>query len=359
MIAPDQEEGARNLLLNCVGAKPGQSLLLVGEEGPGAHFDPRTCRIVADVARSLGLNVNVMIAPETKGKEEFPDRISKAMATADETVFFARLGDQIRFCPTPGSGGKTACYTLDPGYLGAPFARTDFRLMKAMETMLISRIAQARTYRITCPDGTDLVGHLDGLAEDQEPMTPFSVTLFPVMIFPPVTCARMSGRIVLKHWLLSSSTNIYEGSVMPLPTPVNATVENGEITGFDGEKSLVERIKAQFERVGAMAGGKPFAVNSWHTGINPGTYYAGNATDDLERWGTVAYGSPRYTHFHACGADPGDIAFTMIDATIAFDGHVFWRDGEYTFTDDAEVQALKAQYPCSGDPFETRRDIGI
>jgi len=355
----NQVKGAKNLLLNCVEAQPGQSILIVGEDGPSAHFDSATCNIVAEVAQSLGLNVKIMIAPETRGKEDFPAQISEAMAVADETIFFGRLGDQIRFCPTPGPGRKIVCYALDPDYLGAQFGRTNFRLMKAIENELISRIAKARTYHIKCPDGTDLVGGLDGLGESQEAMTPFSVTLFPVMIFPPVTCARMSGKIVLKHWLTSSSTNIYEGSVMHLPTPLVATVKNGEIIKFEGESDLVERVKAQFERVGEMADGSPFSVNSWHTGINPGTYYVGKATDDLERWGTVAYGSPRYTHFHACGADPGDIAFTMIDATIAFDDEVYWRDGEFVFMGDPKVQALMRQHPNTDDAFEVRWDIGL
>ena len=146
---------------------------------------------------------------------------------------------------------------------------------------------------------------------------------------------------------------------MHLPIPVIANVENGDITSFDGEDGLVTRVKAQFERVGEMTSGNPFCVNSWHTGINPNTYYTGKATDDLERWGTVAYGSPRYTHFHACGVDPGDIAFTMIDATIAFDDEVFWRDGEFVFVDDPKVRALIAQYPNISDAFEVRRDIGL
>jgi len=359
MATSNQIEGAKNLLLNCVRAQPDQSLLIVGEDSPNAHFDPASCKIVADVAQSLGLNVKVMIAQETRGKEDFPPQISEAMAVADETIFFGRLGDQIRFCPTPGTGGKTVCYTLDPNYLGARFGRTNFQLMKAIENELISRIAQSRSYHITCPDGTNLVGRLDALTEDQEAMTPFSVTLFPVMIFPPVTCAQMSGKIALKHWLISSSTNIYEGSVMHLPTTVIAEVRDGEITSFDGEENLVGRIKSQFEWVGEMAGGNPFSVNSWHTGINPNTYYSGKARNDLERWGTVAYGSPRYTHFHACGVDPGDIAFTMIDATIAFDDEVFWRDGEFVFMNDPKVQALIAQYPNAGDAFEARRDIGL
>lgn len=358
-VHPDQAEGARNLLLNCVQAVPGQDLLIVGEDGPNAHFDPATCSVVADVARSLGMTARVIIAPETRGKEDFPLQVSGAMAVADETIFFTRLGDQVRFCPTPGPGGKTVCYALDPGYLGARFGRTDFRMMKAIEEKLVARIAAAREYRITCPDGSDLVGRLDALEPDQDAMTPFSVTLFPVMIFAPVTCARMSGKLVLKHWLTSSSTNVYEGSVMHLPSPVVAQIRNGEITGFDGDAELVRRVTAQFERVGAMAGGNPFAVNSWHTGINPNTYYSGRATDDLERWGTVAYGSPRYTHFHACGADPGDIAFTMIDATISFDGKTLWRDGVFSFIDDPEVRALREQFPCSGEPFEMRRDIGL
>lgn len=188
----EQIEGAKNLLLNCVEARPGQSILIAGEDIPDAHFDPALYSVVADVAQSFGLEATVVIGPETKGREDFPEQVSEAIADTDQTILFTRLGDQNRFSPTPGN-----------------------------------------------------------------------------------------------------------------------------------------------------------------------TYSAGEATDNLDRWNTVAYGSPRFTHFHACGADPGDIAFTMIDTTISFDGVEYWRDGEFVFLREPEVQALIARHPSAGVYSPNRQEIGL
>lgn len=71
----------------------------------------------------------------------------------------------------------------------------------------------------------------------------------------------------------------------------------------EGDKETVRRHERQLERAAQFTGGDPYALQSWHTGINPGTFIEGNPFENLEYWGTVAYGSPRYTHIHGTGLD--------------------------------------------------------
>ncbi|MGB3176616.1 MAG: hypothetical protein WBA90_01930, partial [Albidovulum sp.] len=142
------------------------------------------------------------------------------------------------------------------------------------------------------------------------------------------------------------------------PRPVMAHVENGRIRDFDGAAADVDRVRAQYLRVGALFGLDPFTVHSWHAGMNPGTFYHLRATTGLERWGKVAFANPRYLHFHTCGNyAPGEIAWTLFEASAAFDGVNFWRDGHFTFLESAEVQAILAAEGI-GD-LEVRRDIGV
>ncbi len=69
-------------------------------------------------------------------------------------------------------------------------------------------------------------------------------------------------------------------------------------------------------------------------------FFDGDPYADLEHWGTVTYGSPRYTHIHASGHDPGDICIQLFDASISFDEGLFWDNGKFVFLDWAEVQSL-------------------
>ncbi len=179
------------------------------------------------------------------------------------------------------------------------------------------------------------------------------------MIFPPIKAAGLNGVLVLDHFITSSSTRAYEDSVLRLDHPVRVMVEASRMVAFDGPDALVQRVKHQLERAAALTGGDPYRINSWHTGINPNTYFDGDPYADLERWGTVAYGSPRYTHFHAAGNDPGDVAFHLFDATIAFDGDTLWERGRFSFLDRPEIAEMIGPEQHAMMNASIVREIGI
>jgi len=330
--------GARNLLETCAGAQAGDRVLLVGEEGQDLYFDPALCGAVAEVARDLGMQPEVVMAAPVADASEFPETVRVAMDRADRTIFFSRLGDQVRFNLGGDKAKAVMTYTLDLDYLAAPFASADFAVMKQVHDALLDLILNAKAYRITGDCGTDLTSEIKAGRADA--VADFALELFPVMIFPPVNCHNMNGVLAIKHFVTSSSTRAYEDSTLVLDQPVMVTVEDSRMVGFEGPDALVTRLKSQLERAAALTGGDPWLINSWHTGINPGTYYQGDPYEDLEKWGTVAYGSPRYTHIHAAGIDPGDAAFHLMDMTIAFDGETVWDKGRFVFLDRPEIQAM-------------------
>lgn len=356
----DIETGARNLLLNCARAKTGDRLLLVGEQAALPFFDSQLCNDVAEVAGTLGITTEILLAEPVADANHFPDPVSDAMQAADITIFFSRLGDQIRFSESPGKSTKIMTYTLSRQHLGSPFATVDYNIMHRIHDHLFSQIKASKTYRIESANGTSLAAEIPDQSDtSQAIISEFTVELFPVMIFPPLTFFNLNGQLVLEHFLLSSSTRAYSDSVLYLESPVTARVEDSRMVGFTGDDQLIRRLRNQLERAAAITGGDPYRLNSWHTGINPYTFYSGDLHANLEQWGTVTYGSPRYTHIHAAGLDPGDISIQLFDASIVFDDEPFWDRGKFVFLDSPGTRDLLSHEERELLNSSILNDIGI
>ena len=360
--------GACNLLQNCAGAMAGDRVLLVGEQGAAPFFDPRLCDDLAEACATLDIESTIVLAEPGADANHFPTAVSEAMQATDITIFFSRLGDQIRFLDSPGMSKKIMCYTLDRAHLSSAFACTDYHLMQRLHDHLLAKITESRAYSIVAPNGTSLTavvpGEIDG---GQQAVTDFSLQLFPVMIFPPLHFHQLEGQLVLDHFLLSSSTRAYTDSVLPLPSPIKVKIDDSRMIAFDGDRELIARLRNQLERAASITGGDPYRLNSWHTGINPHTFFHGDPNEDLERWGTVAYGSPRYTHIHAAGNDPGDVSIQLFDASISFANgttpqaswQTLWDNGQFIYLDSDEICALLSDSERELLNASIRLDIGI
>jgi len=351
--------GARNLLLGCAGVRSGEQLLLVGEDVDRPWFDPELCATVAQVAHELGANAKIVVAPPGADADEFPAVVADAMQTADVTVFFSRLGDHARFLETPGESRKIMCYTITLPHLGAPFATVDYSRTQTMHDLLVAEFEPGKQYRIEAECGTALsaeIGSPTGTVETD--FSSFTLALFPTMIFPPINFYRLQGKLVLQRFLTSTSTREYSDSVLHLASPVSARIEDSRIVGLDGDAGDVDRVEQHLERAAEITGGDPYRINSWHTGINPYTFFEGDPYTDLEYWGSVAFGSPRFTHLHAAGFDPGDICINLFDASIGIDEQPLWEHGRFVYLDRPEMRKLFAGVDCAPDA-STIRSIGL
>ena len=158
----DIEAGARNLLLNCARAKAGDQLLLVGERTVLPFFDSQLCNDVAEVADRLGIVSEIVLVEPVADASYFPTVVSEAMQSADITIFFSRLGDQIRFSDSPGKSTKIMTYTLSRQHLGSPFATINYRMMHRVHDHLFTRIKGAKKYSIESANGTSLTANIPG-----------------------------------------------------------------------------------------------------------------------------------------------------------------------------------------------------
>ncbi len=333
---PEVAASTQNLLFECARLSPGAQILIVGESNQAPFFDPGVCAVLAEQARALGVSAEHCLVDATS--PEIPPEVVAKMHAVDANFFFSRLGGRARFCVPDVPGVVVNCHGETPAHMESPFTEVSYRVQQAIHDALISRISTADSYRIVAPCGTDLRGTIP--AQQAETLVDFALQIFPVMIFPPIVFRDFSGRLVIDHFVTSSATRTYDDSILIIDTPLQAHIAAGRIEQIEGPAPLVDRLVAQMTRAAAMTGGDPMRVNSWHTGINPNTFTNSQAREDPDRWGAIAFGSPRYTHFHASGHDPGDIAFSLLDATITFDDVPFWRDGRFVFLDLPEVAAL-------------------
>jgi hypothetical protein len=357
----DLQKGAQNLLLGCVGVKPGDEVLLVREDpGPG-YYDAAAGDAVEAEARRLGAQVHSLwTAAPLAGPEQFPKVVAAAMEQVDHTIFFSRIGDQVRFSCLPGSCTCTMTYALDAGYLASDFCTLPHALMQEVLRHFEAELDRARDWRITCPQGTDVSGTIPPPAGDGQEITDFTLKLFPLGIFRPISCANMSGRVVLSNWLMATGTHGYEPQILLLDRPVATVIEAGRIVDFEGDEALCTKVRDHYARVAEIFDIDPQVVHSWHVGIHPKTYYDGAARDNIDRWGNVMFASPRYLHFHTCGDyAPGEIAWSVIDTTVTLDGTPYWQDGRFVFLDREEVRSLLADFPGCETDFEMRTDIGL
>jgi hypothetical protein len=356
----DPREGARNLLLNCLGVRLGQRIVIAAEDPAEEFYDAFAVTCIAEIAEELGCQAIILPCACISGPEALPPAILEAAEGADHIVFQAQAGDQVRFSKLPGSASKTMSYALDIGLLGSQYCTLHHGFMREVLESFESQLNAARSWRITCPLGTDVTGTQnpgDGAAADGED---FTLALFPVPIHRPVSCSGMSGRVAVAHWLMSTANHVYEESFLKLDEPLMAVIEAGRIVDFEGSKELVKRVRSHYRRVANLFGIEEDVVHSWHAGIHPKAFYPLSATSNILRWGAVAFANPRYLHFHTCGNyAPGEIAWSLFDATVQLDGKAYWEEGRFTFLANPDLRSRLPHYNLDDRALEQRFDIGI
>ena len=353
--------GARNLLKNCVGLRENETILLVAEEHGLGYFDDLVPLTIAQTAREFGAKVLTLSTPRAAGPEDVPAALSASMLHVDHTIFMNRIGDQMRFRNLPGSGSKTMIYTLDENILASDAAQFSHQFMSEMIGHFNSEMAQRKTWRVTCPAGTDVSGEMPEAPTGSDALHgSFTVNLFPMCVHRPVPANTMNGKIVLNRFVTGTNTHKYSPEVFQIDSPITSVVENGHVVDLQGEPPAVEAFRAHSKMVAELFGLDETQIHSWHAGLNPGTIYSGAAVDDPVRWNGMIFGSPRHLHFHTCGDyPPGEINWHVIDPTVSFDGEVFIRDGEVEYFLSEKTSNVRKRFECTNAQLRTNQNIGL
>ena len=318
-------EGAKNLLHNCARLKSGETLLIIEEDTALGWYDCAASDAVAREAVRHGVTPT-RIAIGSPGNELDP-KIETAVMEHDCTIYFSRVGDQLRFESIAPGRRSVMCYTRTGDELASEFGRAGYCAFKALKEAVNEVFLSARSIEISCPLGTRYSGRLSNKMRRQP--VDVSVLRFPVGIHLPIDATEFSGRIALAHYLTPTGSRSYEPASVSLAGTVVAEVERGRIIKFRGHRDDVTRVRDHYARVANQFAIDPDVVHSWHAGIHPGCGYAYDVAENPDRWSNTVFSSPRVLHFHTCGNyAPGEISWMVLDPTITLDGKALWRDGQ-------------------------------
>lgn len=318
--------GAINLLNNCAGVMPGDTVLLAVESADFGYYSDDLAPCVIAAARHLGCNVEVVQTGFDPEAREIPQIILDRAKSADVVVSLSRFGDQLRFDALQGGMRSVQCYALDASTLAGPFGTVTHDAFVALRAATDRALSMATEIRITCANGTDVSGR----APANSPPADTTCARFPLSVFSPILALGFSGKVALPRFLTGTGARYYDPFTVGLPDGVFAHFEHGRLTKFSGPSEGVRYADAHYDFVAARYNLDRDAIHSWHAGIHPGCKFAGRIERSFEAWSGSAFGNPRILHFHTCGsAPPGEISWNVIDATIEADGVPLWESGVF------------------------------
>lgn len=352
-------QGALDLLTDCVGGQSGERLLIVEEPKGCGYFDDDAPQLTAAAARALGLLVYSTQAPETFSNAEQIARFIDILRGFDHVVFFARVGDQIRFSDFSGMPPSTMVYALDKDMLDSAFGTACYQGLCEVKSLLDEAFTSARHIRVTCPRGTDYAGRPDSAA--QNPSREVSLKRFPMLVPRPISAQGFSGRVVLSRFLTGTGSHFYEPYTLPLDSDVHAIVRNSRLLRFEGCQTEIDKVNKHYHDIASRFDIDPWYVHSWHAGIHPACTFKQDARQDTLRWSGSAFGNPRILHFHTCGDyAPGEISWSVVDPTIVLDEVAVWEDGNLHPERLPGGRELLARHPRLFGLYQVPlRDIGI
>lgn len=352
------ESGALNLLSDCAGAKPGETLLILCEDPALGYFGDGLADAIAQTARRMGLDVRLIDVPFDPAAESLPPALALEVTRADHALFLARLGDQLRFREMPGSARPIVSYVLDSTMLASAFGRAPSAGFVALKLAFNQLFASAAEIHVTCPLGTDFRGRVTPVSGEPADV---SVKRFPVSVFAPLDASLFSGRVAVDHLLVGTGSRYYQPYGIPVTATMFAHIAGGRLVRWEGPADEVARATAHYRHVAGLFGIDGDVVHSWHAGIHPGCAYPEPASASYERWSGSAFGNPRLLHFHTCGAyAPGEICWNVVDPTITVDGAVIWDHGVIRIDRVPGAAAILARHPSLRTLFDNPvREIGL
>ncbi|MGB3278265.1 MAG: hypothetical protein WBA92_03635 [Pseudorhodobacter sp.] len=353
------ELAATNLLSHCAGLSAGDRLLIVAESPEFGYYDGITAKRLAEAATARGIDVSLVMVPFQEVIREINAQEAAMMAAVDCTIFFARLGDQMRFRALPDAVSAVVCYTLDMAAFCSAYGATHYAGFEALKYAIDDMVSAARDIHVTCPLGTDFRGPGPQVAKALR--GDVTVKRFPMSVFAPVPAAGFSGRVALAGFLMGTGSRYYRPYGCALQAPLFACFEAGRLRHFEGRPDDVALANAHCADIAGRFDLDAGAVHSWHAGIHPGCAHVLPVHSDYLKWSGAAFGNPRILHFHTCGAEPpGEISWNVVDPTIWIDGVAVWQDGQL-FPDRVPGGAdILAHFACLAASFsKPSYDIGV
>jgi hypothetical protein len=254
-----QFDGAISLLRDCVGSKAGERVLIVREPDNYGYYDEKTPRIAAEAGRHLGLKIYETVSDSLITDADGRTKLVDTLAGFDHIVFFSRVGDQLRFSSDIDIPSSTICYTLDSDALNSNFSKACHHGMSEVKEAIDNAFESASEIRVTCPRGTDYIGHPNWTAAAK---TDVYLKRFPLLVPRPIPASGFTGKVALCHFLTGTGSRTYEPYTLNLPVNVIAYLDNNRITHFEGDEAAVKQVENHYKTVSEY-----FDIDPWYVDV--------------------------------------------------------------------------------------------
>lgn len=341
-------EGAKNLLVNCASIKQSESLLIVTENSKYGWYDEEVPLFIAQQAIKMGIKTTHLNigGPENS---RCPN-LDKAIKSHDCTIFFSRIGDQVRFSTPPKGTRSVMCYIRDLDMLGSKYGRIHYQACTDLKNAVDQILFKAREIKITCPLGTNFIGGLSDHSREEQ--VDVSVFRFPLGVHTPLEANDFSGQISMDRFLAPTGSKVYEPANLKINSPVLANVKKGRILNFTGDAENVANIEKHYNNISEKFNIDRDIVHSWHAGIHPSSNYKRAEAEDPDCWSNSVFSHPNYVHFHTCGDyAPGEISCTIPEHTIMIDGTALWDNGKLFPLEFTETKTVILKWPILQELF--------
>lgn len=285
-------EAAKKLILNCMGTKPEEKLLIVADEKTfelGYAF--------AEAGRACGIETSFVEAPaQTKGEPPAP--VAAAMAAADVEFLLTsmRYSHVKARIEATEKGVRVASMPMMTTEIAEGYLNADYPFIKKVSEQLADMLTKAKTVRVVTEKGTDITFSAEGRvchADTGDLTQKGALGNLPAgeAYFAPVENIG-TGKIVVDGCIA------YVGLVKD---DITLMLKDGMITDISGGESakmLTDFLADKDENARGIA---EFGI-----GTNPGAKIIGHPLVDEKVWGTIhiafgmnlSFGGTRDSNIH-------------------------------------------------------------
>lgn len=272
-INRDIVEAAKKLIIDCMGTKAEEKLVIVTDE---KKFEIGYGFAVA--GRELGLNTTFVEAPsQTKGEPPAP--VAAAMAEADVEFLITSMSYshvKARIAATD-KGVRVASMPMLTTEIAQDYLNADYPFIKKVSVQLADMMTAAKTVRVVTEKGTDITFSIDGRPGHADTGL--------------LTEAGALGNLPAGEAYIAPLEDVGTGTIVVdgciaymgmIPDDIVLTLENGRITKIDGNKGAKD-LKVFLEDKDAEATG----IAEFGIGTNPAAKIIGHPLVDEKVWGTI------------------------------------------------------------------------
>jgi leucyl aminopeptidase (aminopeptidase T) len=266
-------EAAKKLILNCMGTKPDEKLLIVADE---KTFELGYC--FASAGRECGFETTFVEAP-IQEKGEPPEPVSAAMAVADVEFLLTSMSYshvKARIAATE-KGVRVASMPMMTTEIAENYLDADYPYIKEVSQKYADMLTGAGSVRVVTEKGTDIT--IDITGRDAHADT------------GDLTEKGALGNLPAGEAYLAplednaTGTIIVDGTIAyvgPVEDDIRIDVKDGRITGISGGKSA-EALKDFLSDKDSESNG----IAEFGIGTNPAAKIIGHPLVDEKVWGTI------------------------------------------------------------------------